>query len=306
MRREFLKNGMGATQQVVNAMTVDIEDYFQVAAFEECIPRVEWGQWPQRVERNTELVLEMLEQHDVKGTFFILGWIAERYPELVRRIAACGHEVASHGFGHERLSTLSPTRFRENVVRAKVLLEEIANTEVIGYRAPSYSIGSTTLWAYEELQRAGYRYSSSVVPMRHDLYGLPAAPRFPFFPEGTGVVELPITTLEILGRNWPCGGGGYFRLFPYPYFRWGMRYVNTREQNPCVFYFHPWEIDTEQPRVPGVKLRNRVRHYLNLGAMRRKLDALLQDFRFDRMDRIFLPDSHLSEYPVVGLGSLAN
>jgi polysaccharide deacetylase family protein (PEP-CTERM system associated) len=285
---------------VTNAMTVDVEDYFQVAAFENCIRREDWPRWPVRVERNTQRVLELFGRHGVKATFFVLGWVAERFPALVREIHAAGHEIASHGFGHERLTNLSRAQFRVSITRTKQLLEDLAGTPVYGYRAPSYSIGPTTLWAHEELRDAGYRYSSSIVPIHHDLYGMPDAPRFAFYVEGSGLLEIPVTTARRYGRNLPCGGGGYFRLLPYALFRRGLRRVNEREQRSGVFYFHPWEVDPEQPRVPGVTLKNRVRHYLNLARTLPRLERLVRDFRFDRMDRVFLDGTH-ADYPVVAL-----
>lgn len=287
-------------EPIINAMTVDVEDYFQVSAFEKCIARAAWPCWPLRVEGNTQRVLELFERHGVHATFFVLGWVAERFPGLIRRISRAGHEVASHGFGHERLTQISREQFREDIMHAKRLLEDIAGVEVRGYRAPSYSVGPGTLWAHEELQRAGYRYSSSVVPIHHDLYGMPAAPRFAFFPARTEVVEIPVTTVRLLGRNWPCGGGGYFRLLPYTMFKRGLQRVNRRERRAGVFYFHPWEIDPEQPRVSGVTLKNHVRHYLNLTRTEARLQSLLRDFRFDRMDRVFLALGH-DRYPVVAL-----
>jgi polysaccharide deacetylase family protein (PEP-CTERM system associated) len=281
-------------------MTVDVEDYFQVAAFENCIRREDWPRWPVRVERNTQRVLELFGRHGVKATFFVLGWVAERFPALVREIHAAGHEIASHGFGHERLTNLSRAQFRDSITRTKQLLEDLAGTPVYGYRAPSYSIGPTTLWAHEELRDAGYRYSSSIVPIHHDLYGMPDAPRFAFYVKGSGLLEIPVTTARRYGRNLPCGGGGYFRLLPYALFRRGLRRVNEREQRSGVFYFHPWEVDPEQPRVPGVTLKNRVRHYLNLARTLPRLERLVRDFRFDRMDRVFLDGTHV-DYPVVAL-----
>lgn len=285
---------------VANAMTVDVEDYFQVAAFEDCIPRAEWPRWPVRVEGNTRRVLELFDRHGVRATFFVLGWVAERFPALVREIASAGHEIGSHGFGHERLTTISRSEFRDGITRTKHLLEDISGNVVQGYRAPSYSIGATTLWAHEELREAGYRYSSSVVPIRHDLYGMPAAPRFAFYAHGSGLLEIPVTTTRFAGRNWPCGGGGYFRLLPYALFRRGLRRVNGREGCSGVFYFHPWEVDPGQPRVPGASFKNRVRHYLNLGRMELRLERLMRDFRFDRMDRVFV-DAAPVPYPVVSL-----
>lgn len=284
-------------------MTVDVEDYFQVAAFERCIRREDWPQWPVRVQDNTRHILALFERRGVHATFFVLGWVAERFPTLVRDIHAAGHEIASHGFNHERLTHLTRAGFRDSIVRSKHLLEDLTGTAVVGYRAPSYSIGPGTLWAHDELRAAGYRYSSSIVPIHHDLYGMPAAPRFAFVVEGSGLLEIPVTTVRRCGRNWPCGGGGYFRLLPYAVFRRGLRRVNRHEQRSGVFYFHPWEMDPQQPRVPGATLKNRVRHYLNLARTAPRIDRLVCDFRFDRMDRVFPPRTD-AQYPVVSLQAI--
>jgi polysaccharide deacetylase family protein (PEP-CTERM system associated) len=286
---------------ITNAISVDVEDYFQVAAFENCIRREDWPRWPARVEANTRRILEVFARHQVTATFFVLGWVAERFPGLIRDIAGAGHEVASHGFGHERLTSISRDTFREGVVRSKALLEDLAGTAVAGYRAPSWSIGPTTLWAHEELRAAGYRYSSSVAPIHHDLYGMPAAPRFPFVDQHSGLLEVPVTTVHLAGRNWPCGGGGFFRLLPYALFKRGLQRVNRRDQRPGVFYFHPWEIDPDQPRVPGAPLKSRFRHYLNLKRTAPRIERLLRDFSFDRMDRVFLAAERALRYPVVAL-----
>ncbi|HET7664092.1 MAG TPA: XrtA system polysaccharide deacetylase [Rhodanobacteraceae bacterium] len=288
---------------IVNAMTVDVEDYFQVAAFEKCIPRDQWPRWPVRVEANTQRILDLFARRDIHATFFVLGWVAERYPSLVRAIGAAGHELASHGYGHERLIHLNRNEFRQGIVRTKHLLEDIGGSAVLGYRAPSYSIGPTTLWAHDVLRECGYRYSSSIVPIRHDLYGMPAAPRFAFFTGNPGLLEVPVTTVRIGGRNWPCGGGGYFRLLPYALFMRGFKRVNEHERRSCVFYFHPWEVDPRQPRVAGVTPRNRIRHYLNLARTASRVERLVRDFRFDRMDRVFL-DAEPASYPVVELESV--
>lgn len=290
------------SQPITNAMTVDVEDYFQVAAFEKCIQRSDWPRWPVRVDQNTRRVLELFDRHDVHATFFVLGWVAERFPTLVRDISDAGHEIASHGYGHERLTNIKPSEFRNGIVRTKHLLEDIIGTAVSGYRAPSYSIGAETLWAYTELREAGYRYSSSIVPIRHDLYGMPQAPRHAFYTDHSGLLEIPVTTVRMWRRNWPCGGGGYFRLLPYALFKRGLGRVNQQDKYPGVFYFHPWEVDPEQPRVPGVNLKNKVRHYLNLTRTASRIERLIQDFRFDRMDRVF-PGSEEADYPVVSLRS---
>jgi len=277
-----------------NAMTVDVEDYFQVSAFERYIAREEWERLPQRVERNTDRVLALFARHEVKATFFVLGWIAERYPQLLRCIVDAGHELASHGYAHVRVTRQTPAEFYEDIRRTKQLLEDLAGTAVRGYRAASYSIGATNLWALEVLQRAGYAYSSSIYPIHHDLYGMPEAPRFAFRPQGAaGLLEVPVTTVAVGGRKLPCGGGGYFRLLPYTLSRWAIRRVNEQDGQSCVFYFHPWELDPQQPRVPGIDYKTRFRHYLNLNRMEQRLRALLQDFQWDRMDRVFLSEKDI-------------
>jgi polysaccharide deacetylase family protein (PEP-CTERM system associated) len=271
----------------VNAMTVDVEDYFQVSAFERHVAQADWTRMPVRVEANTSRVLDLLASRGVHATFFVLGWIAERFPALVRRIAGSGHEVASHGFDHTRVIHQERQEFRADVSRTKALLEDLIGAPVCGYRAASYSIVSTNLWAHDVLQEVGYRYSSSIYPIRHDLYGIPDAPRFAFRTRTGGLLELPITSLNALGRRWPCGGGGYFRLFPYALSSWALRRVNRDDRQPGIFYFHPWEIDSLQPRIPGIGLKTRVRHYLNLSRMEGRLERLLAEFRWDRMDRVF-------------------
>jgi len=272
-----------------NAMTVDVEDYFQVSAFEGHIDRARWNTLPCRVEANTDRILVLFAAAEVKATFFTLGWVAERYPALIQRIVTAGHELASHGYSHVRVTQQQPAEFRADVEKTKKLLEDIGGVVVKGYRAPSYSIGAGNLWALDELAEAGYLYSSSIYPVRHDLYGMPEAPRFAFHPRGgEGILEVPITTLRFGRRNLPCGGGGFFRLYPYAVSRWALRRVNQGEGQSGMFYFHPWEIDPGQPRQAGLGLKTRIRHYLNLGRMESRLQALLHDFSWDRMDRIFL------------------
>jgi len=274
---------------IINAMTVDVEDYFQVSAFEETIDRSQWDNIPCRVEGNMHRILNIFAENKVSATFFTLGWVAERYPDLVRRIVTEGHELASHGFTHTRVTQQSPAEFRADIEKTKKLLEEISGVEVKGYRAPSYSIGAANLWALDELHEAGYQYSSSIYPVKHDLYGMPEASRFSFRPRGEqGILEIPITTVRLGKKNVPCGGGGFFRLYPYVVSRWALRRVNQSEGQPGMFYFHPWEIDPDQPRQTNIGLKTRFRHYLNLGRMERRLRALLQDFEWDRMDQIFL------------------
>ena len=271
----------------VNALTIDVEDYFQVSAFAPFIARSEWPQRECRIERNVERILAMLDMHRTKATFFTLGWIAERYPQLVQTIVARGHELASHGYGHERASDLSEAAFFADIDRARKLLQDIAGVDVPGYRAPSFSIGTNNLWAFDSLARAGYRYSSSIYPIRHDHYGMPDAPRFAHQARA-GVLEIPVTTLRMGGRNFPSSGGGYFRLLPYALSRWMLRRVNEHDGQPAIFYFHPWEIDAEQPRVAGIDARTRFRHYVNIDRMPRRLEQLLGDFAWGRMDDIFL------------------
>jgi polysaccharide deacetylase family protein (PEP-CTERM system associated) len=272
---------------ITNALTIDVEDYFQVSAFAPYIARTDWDRRECRVERNVDRILALLDERDTRATFFTLGWIAERYPQLVRRIADQGHEVASHGYGHERASDLSRAAFRADVERAKGVLEDLCGTEVAGYRAPSFSIGPGNLWALDTLARAGYRYSSSIYPIRHDHYGMPDAPRFAH-QAVDGLIEIPITTLRLFSRNLPSSGGGYFRLLPYSLSRWMLRQVNRVDGETAVFYFHPWEIDTGQPRVAGIDTKTRFRHYLNIHRMERRLQSLLRDFRWGRMDLLFL------------------
>ena len=271
----------------VNALTIDVEDYFQVSAFAPFIARSEWPQRECRVERNVERILAMLDTHRTKATFFTLGWIAERYPQLVRQIVAQGHELASHGYGHERASDLNEGDFFADVDRARKLLQDVAGVEVPGYRAPSFSIGAGNLWAFDSLARAGYRYSSSIYPIRHDHYGMPDAPRFAHQARA-GVLEIPVTTLRLGGRNFPSSGGGYFRLLPYALSRWMLRRVNEHDGQPAIFYFHPWEIDAGQPRVAGIDAKTRFRHYVNIERMPGRLEQLLGDFAWGRMDDIFL------------------
>ncbi|MFN3983879.1 MAG: XrtA system polysaccharide deacetylase [Rhodocyclaceae bacterium] len=274
------------TSRITNALTVDVEDYFQVSALAPHFPRSEWERVPCRVERNVDAILALLDEHGAKGTFFTLGWVAERYPQLVRRMAAGGHEVASHGYGHERASAQSPADFLDDVCSAKRILEDIAGVEVTGYRAPSFSIGYSNPWAHDVLREAGYRYSSSVYPVRHDHYGMPDAPRFAYRLEN-GLMEVPVSTVRWMGRNWPAGGGGFFRLLPYSVSRWQIARVNREDRRPAIFYFHPWEVDPEQPRVRAATLKTRFRHYVNLGRTEARLHRLLRDFAWGRADQVF-------------------
>jgi len=272
---------------IVNALTIDVEDYFQVSAMAPHIPRSDWENIPCRVERNIERILDLMGEHGAQGTFFTLGWLAERFPNMVRRIVDEGHELASHGYGHERATEQSPQAFTADITLAKAVLEDIAGTAVRGYRAPSFSIGPGNPWALECIAAAGYRYSSSIYPIQHDHYGVPDAPRFAHAGPN-GLLEVPITTVRLFNRNWPAGGGGYFRLLPYRVSRWFLHRVNNVDGQAAMFYLHPWELDPEQPRVPGVGVKTRFRHYLNLERTEARLTRLLKDFRWGRADDIFL------------------
>lgn len=272
--------------KITNALTIDVEDYFQVSALAPHFPRSEWESVPCRVERNVDLILGLLDECGAKATFFTLGWIAERYPSLVRSIAAAGHEVASHGYGHERASAQTPESFLADIKLARLVLEDLTGNAVVGYRAPSFSIGVGNLWAHDCIAEADYRYSSSVYPVKHDHYGMPDSPRFPYR-LANGLVEVPVTTMRCFGRNWPAGGGGYFRLLPYAISRWQIQRVNRDDQRPAIFYFHPWEVDPEQPRVHEATARTRFRHYVNLRHTEGRLRRLLGDFSWGRADDVF-------------------
>jgi polysaccharide deacetylase family protein (PEP-CTERM system associated) len=274
---------------IKNAMSVDVEDYFQVSAFEAHIAKSQWDQLPHRVEYNTARVLDIFAIHNVKATFFTLGWIAERYPQLVKRIVNEGHELASHGYEHIRVTQQTSEQFRADIKKTKHILEDIGGKNVIGYRAASYSIVASNLWALEILQNEGYLYSSSIYPVKHDLYGIPSAPRFSFTPENAqNLKEIPITTLKLLNKNLPCGGGGFFRLYPYVFSKWAYQYINSVEKQSGIFYFHPWEIDPDQPRQQNLPFKSRFRHYLNLNRVEERLNNLLNDFAWDTMQNVFL------------------
>jgi len=274
---------------IVNALSIDVEDYFQVSAFASHIARADWDGMPCRVEQNIDCILELLAGRDVRATFFTLGWIAERYPELIRRIADAGHELASHGFAHHRATDQERGEFLADISLAKAVLEDIAGKPVQGYRAPSFSVTHANPWAFNCIAEAGYRYSSSIYPIHHDHYGMPDAPRFAHQVRD-GLLEVPVTTACFLNRNWPASGGGYFRLMPYFVSRWLLQHVNRQDRQSAVFYFHPWEVDPGQPRIAGINAKTRFRHYLNLHRMEDRLQRLLTDFHWGRMDDIFLSD----------------
>ncbi len=270
-----------------NALSVDVEDWFQVGAFERTIDRADWDGLSHRVERNTDAVLALFDEAGVKGTFFTLGWVAERYPALMRRIAGAGHEVASHGYDHARVFTFTPDKFRADLRKSRAILEDASGQRVSGYRAPSFSIDARTPWAHPILAEEGYRYSSSVAPIRHDHYGWPESPRFAWKPvAGAALLELPVTTAKLGKRTLPAGGGGFFRLLPYGFSRWAVAQVNDQAKRPAILYFHPWEIDPDQPRAAGAPLRSRLRHYSNLSAMAPKLRRLMRDFAWTRVDAL--------------------
>lgn len=274
-------------RRIVNGLSVDVEDWFQVGAFENTIARGEWDACDFRVERNVDCVLALFDRAGVKATFFTLGWVAERVPQAIRAIADAGHEIASHGYDHQRVFTMDRAAFAEDLRKSREILEDASGQAVTGYRAPSFSIDARNLWAFEELAQQGYAYSSSVAPIAHDHYGWREAPRFAFRPvEGASLVELPVTTAMLGKRRMAAGGGGFFRTLPYGFSRWAINQVNREEGQPAIFYFHPWEVDPGQPRVAGAPLRSRLRHYTNLSAMEAKLERLLGDFSWGRIDAI--------------------
>jgi polysaccharide deacetylase family protein (PEP-CTERM system associated) len=270
-----------------NALSVDVEDWFQVGAFEKVIARDAWETLPRRVEINTDRVLAMFAEAGVKATFFTLGWVAQRHPALIRRIAAAGHEIASHGWDHKRVFTLSEAEFRADLERAHKAIEDAGGRSPTGYRAPSFSIDARTPWAHPVLAERGYAYSSSVAPIAHDHYGWRDSPRFAWRPvEGAALIELPVTTVALGGRRFAAGGGGFFRLLPYRISSWAIRRVNEAENRPAIFYFHPWEVDPDQPRVADAPVRSKLRHYTNLEVMEPKLLKLLRDHQWGRTDEV--------------------
>lgn len=270
-----------------NALSVDVEDWFHVGAFERVIKHEDWAGLECRVERNTDILLEMFDASGIKATFFTLGWVAERYPALMRRIADAGHELGNHGSNHDRVFTLTPQQFAEDIDRARKAIEDTSGAKVNGYRAPSFSIDKRTPWAHQVLAEQGYVYSSSVAPIQSDHYGWPEAPRFAFKPvAGSDLIEIPVTTAVFAGKRLAAGGGGYFRLLPYAFSQWAMRQVNDDDNRPAIIYFHPWEIDPGQPRVANAPIKSKLRHYTNLGAMQGKLQRLISDFEWDRLDAI--------------------
>lgn len=269
------------TRKIQNALTIDVEDYFQVAALAEAVDRDDWSSMEYRVEANTDRLLALFDEHQTKATFFTLGWIAERSPALIRRIRDAGHEIASHGYSHQLIYTQTPEVFREETRKSKTVLEDTTGNAVTGYRAASYSITSKSRWALDILYEEGFTWDSSIFPVHHDRYGMPGTPHEPYLlqtPNGGTLTEFPLSTCPIGQYRLPIAGGGYFRLFPYGFSRWGLGKINKAGQ-PFIFYLHPWEIDTEQPRLK-VKAFSRFRHYNNLDKCMGRLERLLGDFRF--------------------------
>ncbi|WP_446654349.1 XrtA system polysaccharide deacetylase [Blastomonas sp.] len=290
VREASLGQHRTADRRIVNGLSVDVEEYFQVGAFEKTIDPGAWDGIASRVELNTGAVLDLFARCGVKATFFTLGWVAHRHPALIRRIIAEGHEIASHGWDHTRVFTMTPDQFAEDIDKARKALEDAGGVAIRGYRAPSFSIDQRTPWAHPILAERGYAYSSSVAPIAHDHYGWRAAPRFAFHPvEGSDLIELPVTTVQLGARRFGAGGGGFFRILPYALSRWALNRVNSTDGQPAIFYFHPWEVDPDQPRVEGAPLRSRVRHYTGLDAMAGKLEQLTRDFSWCRIDEIALP-----------------
>ncbi len=277
----------GKADALLNAMSVDIEDWFQVGAFETVIDHADWDQLEHRVERNTKAVLALFDEAGIKATFFILGWVAERYPALMQQIVAAGHEIANHGYDHARVFTLSADQFRDDLDRSRKILEDTSGQKVAGYRAPSFSIDQRTPWAHEILAEQGYAYSSSVAPINHDHYGWAGSPRFAWKPVGqSDFIELPVTTVKLGNRILAAGGGGFFRLLPYTLYERSIRKMHRDDGRGAIFYFHPWEIDPGQPRVKNAPVRSKMRHYTNLQSMRPKLLRAGQDFRWGRVDEL--------------------
>ena len=283
---------------VVNAMTIDVEDYFHVSVFDGVVPRSQWDRLEDRVCANTERVLALLEEAQVRATFFVLGWVADRHPGLVRRIVAGGHEIASHGYAHRLVYDQTPKAFREDVTRAKAVLEDASGTQVLGFRAPSYSITPRSLWALDVLMEAGYRYDASIFPIHHDRYGIPVSARHPYRIErnGSSLTEVPASAARAFGMNLPVSGGGYFRILPYAWTRWGIARINRVERRAAVFYLHPWDLDPDQPRLRASGL-SRLRHYFNLHQTAPRLRRLLRDFAFAPMAQVMLPEADAAAAP---------
>lgn len=278
---------------MLNALSIDVEDYFQVAALAKWAPTKSWDDFPSRVEQNTQRILNLLDERNIKATFFTLGWVAERCPSIVRAICDAGHELASHGYSHQLIYNQTPEVFREETIRSKKLLEDISGRAVLGYRAASYSVTNESLWALDIIAEAGFHYDSSIFPVRHDRYGIPDAIDIPHrlkTPAGHELAEFPITALKLGSYKLPIAGGGYFRLFPYWFSQWGLKRVNKAQQQPFVFYLHPWEVDPEQPRLPATGL-SKFRHYNNLEVCEQRLVKLLDKFEFTSVEETLRKES---------------
>ena len=274
---------------MLNALTIDVEDYYQVSAYEPVVRFEDWERYESRVERNTQRILNILQERNVKATFFVLGWVAERYPKIVKAIHTEGHEIASHGYAHRLVYQMGPDKFREDISKAKAILEEITGELVTGYRAPSYSITQQSLWGLDILVDEGFQYDSSIFPIRHDRYGIPKSPRFPHWIRANGgsLVECPLSTVRIGGMTVPVGGGGYLRFYPFAFTKWAVRQINEKEKQPVIVYTHPWEIDPEQPIIPSSRLTT-WRHRINLDKTEGRLKHLLNDFRFGPLRDVLL------------------
>lgn len=276
-----------SSETPVNAISIDVEEHFHVSAFAGVLQRSDWRLQSSRVARNMDRILGLLAESGSTATFFTLGCVAEQHPEIVKQIVKHGHEIASHGYDHTLVRNQTADQFRLDVTRTKALLEDIAGEAVTGFRAASFSVGSDTPWAHDVLAETGHLYSSSVYPINHDHYGNPAAPRFPFMSRPEGLLEIPLTTVSVFGRNLPAAGGGYFRLLPMRYSRWALKRVNRRDRMPAAFYLHPWEIDPDQPRIAGLPWKTRFRHYVNLGRFEGRLKKVLGEFVWRRMDDVY-------------------
>lgn len=272
---------------IKNALSIDVEDYYHVSAFDNVLDRKDWSNISPRVHFNTEKILKILEMKNVKATFFMLGWVAKKQPQLIRKIINEGHELACHGYFHERLSHLTLEYFKNDIDYSKKLLEDLSGQPVLGYRAPSFSINSKNIWVYDVVKEVGFKYSSSVYPIRHDHYGWPEAPKLPFKISNSSITEIPISTYKALGYFWPAGGGGYFRLYPYFFSKWLMSNINNKLNSSCVFYFHPWEIDRYQPKDYKLPLKTKFRHYLNINKMEKKLIKILEDYQWGTIKDVF-------------------
>lgn len=273
---------------MLNALTIDVEDYFMVSAFADKVKFEDWHRQECRIEKNTYRILELLNEYKVKATFFVLGWIAERYPQLIKDISSSGHEIASHGYNHRLIYDQTADEFRKDIRKTKKILEDITGEPVVGYRATSFSVIKKTFWALDILVQEGFKYDSSIFPIIHDRYGIIDFSRFPVrvnLNGSGGILEFPLSTIRLFNSNFPVAGGGYFRLFPYMFFKKGIKRINNLEKQPAIFYFHPWEIDPKQP-VQNVGWKTRIRHYTNLRKTEDRLKRLLSDFRWGRVSDV--------------------